>query len=685
MPDSYVQPSAAPGVGTYQKDHTAAAEPTSNVGGAAFKDGADRDAMPDSYVRPSAAPGVGTYAPQEAASYESGAVNATYASATDRFGPDMTSHVRPSEAPGAKYGKDHALPEETDVKGVIKIQAAIRRRQSRGIFSTLEKAAEVTAGATMAAAPSFTEAVAEKKEASAAMKGGERFVHYKPASAATADYAPPVVAAPSKKPDAATLSAVPRFAGAGSLYAPKQGAAADYAPPVVAAKPATKKPDAAQMSAVPRFAGPGSLYALPTSATAAKAPAAAPKPAPRKRASSNLAKIAMAPISESPIKVAEAKAGEAPAFLEKFAPVGTPRFDEPRRASSNLASAVPAVGLVAIARDSIASTVGPSPCITVAPEVVAAAAAEAAPEPKADAAPAPPTADAETTDAAPAADAAADAVESKKETSPIGAALLAKRMSRRSSLAGVARMSTSSVTVPVPDLSATVSWAAAPAATEAAAAEEPTPARVEPTPVTPVAEPVAVEPTPATPVAEPTPVEVEEPAAEEPAAEEEIPADPAAEPAAIFEHSVSTPRAEPEPEPEPEAEVVPPSLDEKLGEEVAAPEAEEAPPTLASTAKWNTNTSLEDTFAAAEAEAEAATAEAEAKAAAAEAEGARLFAELKALQPPGAAVAEKEDYYNEGEGWDLAGLTSDLAISKASKEGRVTRSKRHPALDLTTD
>ena len=110
-----------------------------------------------------------------------------------------------------------------------------------------------------------------------------------------------------------------------------------------------------------------------------------------------------------------------------------------------------------------------------------------------------------------------------------------------------------------------------------------------------------------------------------------------------------------------------------------------APPTLSSTAKWNTNTSLEDTFAAAEAEAEAATAEAEAKAAAAEAEGARLFAELKALQPPGAAVAEKEDYYNEGEGWDLAGLTSDLAISKASKEGRVTRSKRHPALDLTTD
>ena len=64
---------------------------------------------------------------------------------------------------------------------------------------------------------------------------------------------------------------------------------------------------------------------------------------------------------------------------------------------------------------------------------------------------------------------------------------------------------------------------------------------------------------------------------------------------------------------------MPPSLDEKLGEEVAAPEAEEAPATLASTAKWNTNTSLEDTFAAAEAEAEAATAEAEAKAAAAEA------------------------------------------------------------------
>ena len=164
MPDSYVQPSAAPGVGTYQKDHTAAAEPTSNVGGAAFRDGADRDAMPDSYVRPSAAPGVGTYAPQPAASYESGAVNATYASATDRFGPDMTSHVRPSEAPGAKYGKDHALPEETDVKGVIKIQAAVRRRQSRGIFATMEKRAAELPDSTYAPTP-FGGKLAKKKQA----------------------------------------------------------------------------------------------------------------------------------------------------------------------------------------------------------------------------------------------------------------------------------------------------------------------------------------------------------------------------------------------------------------------------------------------------------------------------------------------------------------------------------------
>ena len=149
----------------------------------------------------------------------------------------------------------------------------------------------------------------------------------------------------------------------------------------------------------------------------------------------------------------------------------------------------------------------------------------------------------------------------------------------------------------------------------------------------------------------------------------------------------TTSLAEEEVEVEAEVEAPPPSLDAQLGDDASLTATADSGLTvtapLDATAKWGGVGALGATaeFAAAEAEAEAETEAELAAAAAAEQEGAALFAELLSLQPAGAASAEKEDYYNDDEGWDLAGLKSDLAISRASAASK----RPHPALSLTTD
>ena len=127
---------------------------------------------PTRYVRPASAPGVGGYGGRRRRRAARGAVNATYASATDRFGPDMSSHVRQCR-PVLKYGKVARCREETDVKGVIKIQM---RRPPPPVTHVPIDAREggrrtPTVGGDDGGRPSFTEAVAEKKVSSAAMKG----------------------------------------------------------------------------------------------------------------------------------------------------------------------------------------------------------------------------------------------------------------------------------------------------------------------------------------------------------------------------------------------------------------------------------------------------------------------------------------------------------------------------------
>ena len=127
------------------------------AGSAAFQGTADRFGGPNSLYSASDAPGPGRFAPDDAAATPgseawtasrglAGAQQSTFASGTDRFA---------GTTPGSLYGAAAASvpsageynPEMNDkIKGLVKLQACVRRRLSRGIFAEREKvAAEVPA------------------------------------------------------------------------------------------------------------------------------------------------------------------------------------------------------------------------------------------------------------------------------------------------------------------------------------------------------------------------------------------------------------------------------------------------------------------------------------------------------------------------------------------------------------
>ena len=127
------------------------------AGSAAFQGAADRFGGPHSLYSASDAPGPGRYAPDDDAATPgseawtasrglAGAQQSTFASGTDRFA---------GTTPGSLYGAAAASvpsageynPEMNDkIKGLVKLQACVRRRLSRGIFAEREKvAAEVPA------------------------------------------------------------------------------------------------------------------------------------------------------------------------------------------------------------------------------------------------------------------------------------------------------------------------------------------------------------------------------------------------------------------------------------------------------------------------------------------------------------------------------------------------------------
>ena len=147
-----------PGVGEYDVCPPAA-PPAAAVGSAAFQGTADRFAGPNSLYSASEAPGpgVGRFAPDDAAATPGGeawtaarglvgAQQATFASGTDRFAGTTPGSVYAAAAAGVPSAGEYEPEMHDKIKGLVKLQACVRRRLSRGIFREREKvAAEVPA------------------------------------------------------------------------------------------------------------------------------------------------------------------------------------------------------------------------------------------------------------------------------------------------------------------------------------------------------------------------------------------------------------------------------------------------------------------------------------------------------------------------------------------------------------
>ena len=136
---------ATPGAGEYDgHGPVVAIKPTSS---ASFASTTDRFQLPSSHVAVSAAPGVGTYTPTTVSAIALPHQDSTFASSTDRF-QLPGSHVQLTDAPAVGTYRvsnaDKILAER--VRGAVKLQAAVRRRQSRGLFAQLEEEAKDTPG-----------------------------------------------------------------------------------------------------------------------------------------------------------------------------------------------------------------------------------------------------------------------------------------------------------------------------------------------------------------------------------------------------------------------------------------------------------------------------------------------------------------------------------------------------------
>ena len=203
-PDSLYAASAAPGVGTYAPPLEAVSETKQD---ATFASSTDRFASktPGSVYAASAAPAVGTYAPPLDVVSET-KQDSTFTSATDRFAGKTMGSVYGAVAANVPAGGEYD-PEEPQpfVAGVIRLQQAIRRRQSRGIFAAREAVArEVPSPGKYAPPTAFAPPTLGGGDFA---KGPERFQQgsiYKTAPTAPAPTAA-APAAPAAQPAAAPL------------------------------------------------------------------------------------------------------------------------------------------------------------------------------------------------------------------------------------------------------------------------------------------------------------------------------------------------------------------------------------------------------------------------------------------------------------------------------------------------
>ena len=139
-----------PGVGEYDVGPSAA--PPAAAGSAAFQGTADRFGGPNSLYSTSDAPGPGRFAPDDAAATPgseawtasrglAGAQQSTFASGTDRFAGTTPGSLYGAAAAGVPSAGEYNPEMNDKIKGLVKLQACVRRRLSRGIFAEREKVA----------------------------------------------------------------------------------------------------------------------------------------------------------------------------------------------------------------------------------------------------------------------------------------------------------------------------------------------------------------------------------------------------------------------------------------------------------------------------------------------------------------------------------------------------------------
>ena len=210
------------------------------------------------------------------------ALSSTFASSTDRFAGKASLYgAAAASVPGA--GDYNPVPTTAHIKGVVKLQAVIRRRQSRGIFAAQEKLARQMPSPGRYEAATLTTAGGGGLSRTPRFTGQTSIYSAHPTPDA-GSYAPPIVM-PAAGGGGSFAHGAQRFEGEGSIYPTAQTpGVGQYSAPVLDA-PQSAAGGGSFAHGVQRFEGGGAadcgrpVPAGPPPATAPHVPAPVPEPA----------------------------------------------------------------------------------------------------------------------------------------------------------------------------------------------------------------------------------------------------------------------------------------------------------------------------------------------------------------------------------------------------------------------
>ena len=156
-----------------------------------------------------------TPAERMAGSTPTRALSSTFASSTNRFsGKTSLYGAAAASVPGA--GDYNPVPTTAHIKGVVKLQAVIRRRQSRGIFAAQEKLARQMPSPGRYEAATLTTAGGGGLSRTPRFTGQTSIYSARPTPDA-GSYAPPIVM-PAAGGGGSFAHGAQRFQGEGSIY-----------------------------------------------------------------------------------------------------------------------------------------------------------------------------------------------------------------------------------------------------------------------------------------------------------------------------------------------------------------------------------------------------------------------------------------------------------------------------------